>query len=408
MSARSPVTRAAPSGLALANSITAAQATYAAQTVWFIDPTHGSDSNTGLTSGTALKTWAQYRSRVGSLGVVTSTITILNSLPVTDPLRPPYVPNGSQVTITGSPGAQTLAVSAVSASTAVNRSTNTANNITASTLSANWATAGAGGVTLLNNRLRVTAGARAGVICWPCKDTGTKSARLSQPLVPFPTTTTTALVIGDAFVVETLPQVGDLIFDQPVDPIIPGTVNLLFEGLDFSPCGNAHVPPVGVFGAIIFANCYVGYLEGWYEAIACQFSDYASSYVGAKTCNACLFQGDVQLQAGGMLYLSDGTLSQGGGAWAHGAGSTILGDLGVFDSSGAGIDVAGVLSTSTLWGSGNATYGVNVHPGGSLVWTTLPTIVGTTNGAIIGGTAKAWSAITAGFAAAGASAYPYV
>lgn len=380
------------------------------QTTWFINPSSGSDSANGSTSGTALATWAEYRRRVGALPVVSSTVNVLGNLPASDPMRPPYVPDGSHVVITGALGTTTLATASVTATTTVNRATNTPNNITASGLSGNWSALG-----LINQRGRVTSGARAGTVFWAAKDTGTKSARISQPTGQSPIDTQTQVVLqnGDPFVVETLPSVADLIFDEPVSNIFSSGLNLTVSNLDLSQIAGV-VPEAinGVFGAIVFGGCNMGSIEGSHQDFGCQYPDFFSAYIGNKTISAGLMQGDVQLYPGGVIYASTGTISQGGGAWMISPGAVLIGgglDLGVFDSSGDGIDSYGLVSdVDTLWGSGNTGFGLRGFPQSWMTFNAAPTITGTSGNVNLGGDTQTWAGIaTNGYTSASlASALP--
>jgi hypothetical protein len=57
------------------------------QAAWFVNSVTGSDQNSGATSGTPIKTWAELRRRVGSGSFSqATTITLQRALPPTDPM----------------------------------------------------------------------------------------------------------------------------------------------------------------------------------------------------------------------------------------------------------------------------------------------------------------------------------
>src|SRR5579872_1245038 len=99
------------------------------QATWFIDPVSGSDSNTGFTSGSPLKTWAKLVQLFGTIAPVirqNTTITFLSShSDNTDPvIFAPYLANGASITITGVIGiSQQIATGTISGVVSKNRAT---------------------------------------------------------------------------------------------------------------------------------------------------------------------------------------------------------------------------------------------------------------------------------------------
>lgn len=58
------------------------------QTAWYVDPTNGADTNTGLSATAAIKTWGELRRRWGPrpLIMATTNVYLLDDLPATDPM----------------------------------------------------------------------------------------------------------------------------------------------------------------------------------------------------------------------------------------------------------------------------------------------------------------------------------
>ncbi len=154
------------------SSISATRTDYSTQAVWYIDSTSGVDTNTGLTSGDAIKTWSEYIKRVGLNTSLTQRVDIyiLNNLPITDPMvwAPVIYPTGSAVvhgTLTSTGTGTFTAVTARAAAT------NTACSIT-DTSRVSW-TAG--------TLMKITGGTAGniGAAAWVAKDLTANAARMS-------------------------------------------------------------------------------------------------------------------------------------------------------------------------------------------------------------------------------------
>jgi hypothetical protein len=149
------------------------------QATWFIDPQNvtgtASDSNTGLTSGTALRTWAQLINNLGTYSPLiaqVTTITFLSShTDNTDPvIFHPYHTKGGYCIIRGNLGAaQQVATGTLASVTSKVRAT-------PQLLQANIGASGAAGLMLVNS----THSAR----CWVYKNVSGNVWSLTQPLAP--------------------------------------------------------------------------------------------------------------------------------------------------------------------------------------------------------------------------------
>jgi hypothetical protein len=420
----------AASGMAVANG----SARYAAQATWYIDGQNttglASDGNSGASAGAPLLTWAEYRRRVGSLPVATSTINLLSSLSTSDPIRPPYIPVGALVIITGTPGATSLYTSAsgFTSVTAQNAASNTPCVVTDTALSANWGSAGPGGSSLIGQRILVTSGARAGAISWSAKDTGTKGARVVLPQIPSLVPTLpfggfpgTAFANSDVFQVQSLPYAPDLVFDAPIasDSRAQGS-GLVIEGISFydptfTDFCETVIPDAPGPAAIRFIGCNMGFIQGSAYYHACLWPTGQNFQSGVMNLFGCLIIGSCVLDTGCTFVPNQSTMiqcSSSAGVILH--GSTIYGtDLAVFDSNAHGLDIRpGATVTcaagTALWGSGHAAYGIILRgPGSRIGWsgTAVPTITGTSGDLLVGNTAKTWAGIGAsGFTATNTAA----
>lgn len=127
----------------------------AAQTAWFVDPLNGDDTNDGLTPTTAIQTRRQLADRLRYPLILSApivTVTVLNDVPAGDPFdmdlstHPVGVP---QVQIRGQ--STTLLTTTLSAVQTENQTTNQRFAITAPV---DWSTAGTGGSSLVDFRVR--------------------------------------------------------------------------------------------------------------------------------------------------------------------------------------------------------------------------------------------------------------
>lgn len=195
------------------------------QQTWFIDPTSGSNVNTGLTAATAIQTDAERRRRMGprpDWSLAEYHLHYLSSLPAADPLiltgtlsNPNtniYV-HGSATPGQGQTGGTALAANTV---VALAHATNTPMQVTANGLTTSWTTDA-----LLNKRCRMTSGSNVGGVMWPMAEPGAaKLARMSEPAVvgaftnPF-TASLTSFTPGtnDTFIVETLTNLAQITID---------------------------------------------------------------------------------------------------------------------------------------------------------------------------------------------------
>lgn len=143
---------------------------------WYIDPVNGNDSNTGQTSGSPLKTWAELVARWGTYSPILNQNTTIKFLTShsdnTDPvIFRPIIGKGSLVTIQGN--TPTVITAGVILSGTTNKNYTVGSN---SPLITNLGATGATAQLIRNN----THNSRA----WAYKSLGGNSFVITQPFVP--------------------------------------------------------------------------------------------------------------------------------------------------------------------------------------------------------------------------------
>jgi hypothetical protein len=352
---------------------------YARQTVWYIDPVNGSDSFSGLTPATALGTFAEYVRRTGqALGrPITGAVDIfiLNSLAPSDVVT--FTGNligGGGTTaflrIHGVP--KTVHSGTVTAFTAYNQTTGTANDLQDGTL--DWTPFVGMQVTFTTG---VAAGARGNII---------KAVSAGHARIDWITTANGTLDPsyvnpgpGDHYQVQTLPQVFayeedvtgvfipdglphalvELLDFTPIEQMVTGTSP--FTGIVFQYCAFSGLSTYGttflIVGTVINAGVGMTVSTGTQTLLACSFLNSGLLInTGYVPCSGVLFQNSiVVIQAGGELH-------------CHNLGTGI----GVFDTDSwltffDGDDTGTLSVEGLLWGSNNTTFLVALTSGARIV-----------------------------------------
>jgi hypothetical protein len=192
-------------------------------TDWYIDGVTGDDTNSGTVIGSPIKTGAELLRRLGPYAMWPQSVTVhvlANGMTDALVLRGLMMVAGTHLDVVGTP---TVVADAGTIATyvAVNHATPEATLIT-STGIADW-------TAYVWKRVRVTAGARINNIVWVARSNpsslGLATARTTVPLVlnqtsaSAVTTSGTALVAGDAVVIESLPIIPSVAIqlDGPID-----------------------------------------------------------------------------------------------------------------------------------------------------------------------------------------------
>ncbi len=198
-----------------------------AVTDWYLDGTVGNDANNGTTALTPLRTGAELSRRLGYGAIQWShsvTIHLLASIADGINLKYQLLTTGLTVMIVGT----ATSVLSTTVATYTPAAGNIPKRFTATGV-ADWNTAGPGGTSLLGSRCRVTSGAATGAIFWIAKiapdGLGNDVARISNPVGR--TQSNLVPAAGNTFEVETLPSVAQLNIEclgptQPTYVATPG------------------------------------------------------------------------------------------------------------------------------------------------------------------------------------------
>lgn len=359
------------------------------QATWFIDPVSGSDENTGISSGTAIKTWAEWRRRVGPDILTPTTVTILSSLPLSDPFQAELLTHiYGPLTILGVP--VLLHAGSITNRTLRAAASNAPNDITDGTL-ANW-------VPYVGKLIEFTMADASKTYAWILKDTGggTHKARITVPMTAALWTATEATLVGnEAYRILDLPIVhadsGFRVNGPQVDGSVHGTSLLHVKWLefadDYATDDNQHEVFCNQEQSSFLNMCRItGRITGSLTAVNCLGFASGVEFYPQHGVMAVFGGGSISLVIGGSSYAGK-YLRFGHVAYTiQGAPLICMGDevllherdFSVFDSWGSGIEFAvGYLDnqqgrlrlsgTVHLYGSGNTSYGVDVSSGARLV-----------------------------------------
>jgi hypothetical protein len=378
---------------------------WATQTAWFIDPVSGNDLNTGLTSGTGLKTWAEFRRRMLAVGGHAAAskviITLMSSLPNTDVLLVDWASHSTSLLNYGvllQGVTSTVRTGSITGYTPRNISINQPNVITDTGI-ANWVSDL--GVTT-GHLVHFTSGAAMGCYAWIVKDLGSNSARLSSVFNAQPEENDGPEIqpaVGDTYEILLLPFVENYFFN----PGIGDNWDIMFLNLGdvgykvgwlggqnynvYSQC--AYIPAYFNGGEFSFENC-------------CCKASLSSNNASSIWIDGGVV-GDLFGQSGEIEDFSDisivgGTIFQGVGLTVIDGGYVRADDVGVFDAPAGGVGVrdARIRGNDGMWGSGNAAAGFSVGQGvkAELIYA-QQSITGATGDVYFCGATFSWAQITA-------------
>ncbi len=384
------------------------------QSTWYVDSVSGDDDNDGATALTAIKTLAELTRRTEGRVLLPSISLFAVHLSGTFPTEP--------LSLNFSVGAycwvQITADTQVDYAGTISGFTTYSAGVTAALLDDAGAAFAAGDV---GKRLRLTSGASLGAVTFILKQISGTQVRVGDFYhynaasgygVPALTATPAN---GTTFVVEDLLcQVAgcDVVIDG-------GHAALLIDGVEFVK------PPSPITRTTL--RCWANALTVASKLFGCRMNTTGSNMNlnnSVATVVSCLWRGngapiiqDGSVQAYGMLLMAplsvvgNGSLTvislyqQGGGdsvvaTIGRNGFMSVSGNWAVYDATGdANLvvdDNAAVVSTSATayWGIGAATsYGIRCRGMGRFSYTTKPTVSGSINDTIIGGTATAWGAV---------------
>lgn len=378
------------------------------QTDWYINPVSGNDIRNGSVTY-PLKTLAELAKRLKGFEInQTTVIHILSDIPDTDrPLFEFSIGDLGLVIFRGTP--TTISSGTFTSVTDLDQTTDQPATVTDTAIATSWTADGA-----IEKRIRITSGAREDATGWVAYDLGTKEARIGNWMVdPYAVEgynvfglANVDVQVGDAYVVEELPEFPELRCDITVSSQYVGTgvtpTKLFFESLTF-PTGQYRPSCFRVLGkeyCTAFVGCDTGNLSPGNASmayfIACNLGAPYDFYSGKVVVRGGIVTDHINCYENVLWDVSLGTILQ-GGFELHVRGGTFRGELGFFDGDEVAacvIEAGGVVRSTYLWGGTGVTgYGVKVMSGGMVVYDNKPTVSGSTGEALVGGTVKAWSTI---------------
>jgi hypothetical protein len=382
------------------------------QAVWHINALTGSDSNTGLTAGTALRTHAEFERRIGHWNTLTAPVIdvfIDSDLPATDPINLILVmrAGGQQINYHGS--RTTTRSGTITGLTTLNRATNTPWAITDGAV--DWTPD-------VGSRGRLVA---SGALFWVARATAPGTARISNPAT-FPQfaanaeqldVTPVTPVLGEAYVIESLRRAyyGCVAVNSQNNDTGAGVSTVQFLDFDWQKPANSAVDAQmvpntisGIFSpTVIYNGCKfnpdMGLLFGQIFTMICHYAGLIGFGGSAQVeLEACLAFGQIIVhRSGANCFIDYDFLLQGARLTIRGTAWPRIGTLGVFDSPSDGIrcqqgatlnNKNSESGTNQLYGSGNAGFGYNGQSGSQLFYDAsapVPSITGTSGDFTLGG-----------------------
>jgi hypothetical protein len=362
------------------------------QATWFIDPSAGNDENDGLGSGTAIKTFAELLRRTAKTFLASTTITLLGSLPSSDPFSLDDVLLGQsvQILVTGAP--TTARTGTISAQTAISPGTNTPQSGTDGVIS--WAAD-------VKKRFRnTTAGPRLDQLSWVAKNSGGGAARFSR-MASIPLTLGSVATVSVGLNTSDTYEIQDLVsVTMPRMSIraIPGAsvvgACIEFRNIQFNRANTLNFDPETYENSVltIFKGCrFDGYIvtagptsaQVWFVQCCFTLAFILSgnfviflngAFIGLIAC---------QIRGPSLAQFVGDTLIQGCNPLEVRMGSDVENDSGlsIFDGSDIGMKIfegAAMRGGGRLWGSGNAGVGLQVQGDGRYNYATAqaPLITG--------------------------------
>ncbi len=390
-------------------------ASLVAVSTWYVS-TSGDDGASGTTSSTPIKTFAELAKRLSSAhypvlpGAASTAISAIQlivvnllsmSYPSTDPLRLRVsLPANTLLAFVGS--TSTIASGTFSAITAQNPATNQATQGTDATKT--W-------TTYLKKRVRnTTVGANLDQVAWVAKDLGSNVARLSRPcnaVMPAPanalsgsappdrlfqtTVTEGAFSSGDTYVIEDITtlylgdiDIGSTFQGSATLPVI-GFAHISFQQEGNNAAASIRLPSGAVIpnfkGCSFAAAALASAVNQANNFENCCFAGTGAGGGAVNCVRASMFirgglaTGQVSCRPGSFLSIDNDFMIQGvsGNGVSVIGGTTIMVKACVFDATSAGISQGNSTSNAggysdlqigtRLWGSGNATFGLEQGAG---------------------------------------------
>lgn len=394
------------------------------QTEWFVSTATGDDQNDG-SSGNPIATHTELSRRWGQEGHISVdvTVTIMDSLDPTDPIRLNIILDGS-IYYTGV--VSTVRTGTATTVTPRNAATNQKYTILDSGLpAANSWTAN------VNQRVRMTNGPASGAYAWVIADLGTRTASLSEFASTSPFTIAVDLLTpanGNTYIVEAMPSVTM----QSGDINVGGGGFFVVENLDITN-GEMKYTSITTFLSCIFQSpLAINNPSGIQYILNCLCLATAGSAFGFLELDAGLVRplsgaaggACVTSVFGSKVVLDAYVILEEGGLVVDPSSQGLVGLAGIFNVIVGGINPTGdgVLignaggtvagpggsivvkdwqyGSGALFGNGNFGAGVSVGVGGTFVTDVTPTITGGDGDFIMNGnhSGYAFTTVTNSFA----------
>ena len=345
---------------------------------FYVDPVAGNDTNVGNDQPHAIRTFAEFKRRVGPKITSSVNVHLVSSLPNTDPLDGFFeIAEGALLHIIG---ARTQIDNGVlTARTARAPATNTPNDITDAT------GAGQDWSGLVGRLVHFTV---ADAWCWVAKNLGANKARVSTPftITGYSRQSVVEFVPAgnEAYTVESPLQVytGSGLFFRgtTVDQTAKNTGFAVVDDVEFLLTANDSNSVECDIANCNFRRCIFPSSTTIANAailLGCELA--GSSFLQGATTQVrmvgCLALGSMSVNgamANGLTIYAPGLMVQGGNLSSYSRIQT-SGPLSVFDATGAGIsaelhawvELSG--GSAYLYGQGNTTYGANIKNKASII-----------------------------------------
>jgi hypothetical protein len=274
------------------------------QPTWYIDAVGGNDENSGAGAANSLKTFAEWKRRVGRRLEIPQTINLENDI-AEDMLFDQDGVIGVYIVIQGQ--RTVLYSGSVTASQAYNPATSTDGQITDGAIPVSWTASG-----LVDKLIVKKTGTGAGSCGWVAKDMGAQTARYS-PLLDANTYTVYDFANGDTFDVVSLTKVTGNFVSTGSANVMPVDLEITGTGYDECMCrdGGWYFPTYCNITSPYVLSVGGGYADYQGCRIKPGNQRIVSGWGGTQYFDACLLKGIVDIKYDGYAGVLTNTIAQG-------------------------------------------------------------------------------------------------
>jgi hypothetical protein len=375
--------------------------TWRKQLTWYINPTTGNDENTGLTSGTAIKTWLEFKRRHGpALGAgAFVNVYLVGPVFAQDITIDMAVAIYPEVLIIH--GTQTpLYSGTVTGYQAWNTGARQEPRVTDAAIPVSWTASN-----LVNQQFVVTSGPNAGSSTFVAAELGAKTARIGMPYNDNMYSDGEPSV-GNTFTVYSLTEVtGSFTIDCQAGRV-------WVYNLYINPTLNIDSRMNINTGITAIINCKISIMHVFQRGALVGYTGcllkggQMDMYNGQSMIDWCVLNGTIGTYTGAQAETYYKNLIQNGSFHAYKNGSIyISGDVAAFETTASSVlnsDIFGrihVASPAIIWGTGNThTYAINIESDAAVMLGTTPDIQGSvTANCNVGGVNKTFAEAYAGY-----------